>query len=150
MVLWPACDPAFLEKDVKLQQLIPLDVLKEKKGGLSIRWLMEILFNDINEFSTDVYLRHVHGGAVADKFAGYDLFGVDRSLSLAKRVEVAKKAVAKERAQSTLAAAVKAQPVWRRREEVRRKGSWKGAAATASTVAASAAAAEAIWLGAAG
>ena len=69
---------------------------------------MEILLNDINEFSTALYMRHVHGGAVADMFDGDDLLGVDRSLSLAKRVEAAKKAVAKERAQFTLAAAGKA------------------------------------------
>ena len=52
---------------------------------------LEILLNDINEFSTVLYLRHVHGGAVADLFAEDDLFGVYRSLSLAKRVEAAKK-----------------------------------------------------------
>ena len=71
--------------------------------------MLEILLNDIDEFSTALYMRHVHGGAVADLFLGDDLFGVDRSLPLSQRVEAAKKRVAKERAQSTLALAARGQ-----------------------------------------
>ena len=54
-------------------------------------------------------VRHVHGGAVADLVLGDDLFGVDRSLPLAQRVEAAKKRVAKETAQSALSSAAKGQ-----------------------------------------
>ena len=46
---------------------------------------------------------------MADLFLGDDLFGVDRSLPLSQRVEAAKKRVAKERAQSTLASAARGQ-----------------------------------------
>ena len=37
-----------------------------------------------------MYLRHVHGQAVADLFAGDDLYGVDMSLPIHERVEIAK------------------------------------------------------------
>ena len=40
---------------------------------MGIRRLLEILLNDINEFSATLYLRHVHGGAVADLFLGDDV-----------------------------------------------------------------------------
>ena len=71
--------------------------------------MLEIMLNDISKFSTGLYLRHVHGGAVADLFLGDDLFGVDRFLPLAQRVEAAKKRVAKEKAQSALSSATKGQ-----------------------------------------
>ena len=83
--------------------------MKEKEKELRIRRLLEILLNDISEFSSGLYLRHVHGGAVADIFLGDDLFGVDRSLPLAQRVEAAKERVAKEKAQSALSSAAKGQ-----------------------------------------
>ena len=47
---------------------------------------------------------HVHGQAVADLIAGYDLYGVDMPLPIHERVEKAKKQVAKDRANATLAA----------------------------------------------
>ncbi len=72
-----------------------------------MRKLIEYLLNDINEYSTALYLRHVHGQAVADLFAGDDLYGVDMSLPIHERVEKAKKQVAKDRANATLAAAAR-------------------------------------------
>ena len=50
---------------------------------------------------------HVHGQAVAYLFAGDDLYGVDMSLPIHERVEKAKKQVAKDRANATLAAAAR-------------------------------------------
>ncbi len=49
---------------------------------IKVRKLIEYLLNDINEYSTAMYLRHVHGQAVADLFAGDDLYGVDMSLPI--------------------------------------------------------------------
>jgi hypothetical protein len=100
-------DPRSRQKDVKLLKLIPLEVLKEKEGTIKVRLLLEYLLNDINEYSTALFLRHVHGQAVADLFAGDDLYGVDLSLPIHERVDKAKKQVAKEHAQATLAAAAR-------------------------------------------
>ncbi len=82
-------------------------MLKEKEATIKVRKLIEYLLNDINEYSTALYLRHVHGQAVADLFAGDDLYGVDMSLPIHERVEKAKKQVAKDRANATLAAAAR-------------------------------------------
>jgi hypothetical protein len=41
-----------------------------------------------------LFLRHVHGHAVADQLEGNDLFGVDLSLPIQERVEIAKRQVA--------------------------------------------------------
>ncbi len=79
-------------------------MLKEKEKTIKVRKLIEYLLNDINEYSTALYLRHVHGQAVVDLFAGDDLYGVDMYLPIHKRVEKAKKQVAKDRANATLAA----------------------------------------------
>jgi hypothetical protein len=69
---------------------------------------IEYLLIDINEYSTARYLMvHVHGQAVAYLFAGDDLYGVDMSLPIHERVEKAKKQVAKDRANATLAAAAR-------------------------------------------
>jgi hypothetical protein len=100
-------DERNLVKEVKLQKLIPIEVLKEKEATIKVRKLIEYLLNDINEYSTALYLRHVHGQAVADLFAGDDLYGVDMSLPIHERVEKAKKQVAKDRANATLAAAAR-------------------------------------------
>ncbi len=94
-------------KEVKLLKLIPIEVLKEKEKTIKVRKLIEYLLNDINEYSTALYLGHVHGQAVADLFAGDDLYGVDMSLPIHERVEKAKKQVAKDRANATLAAAAR-------------------------------------------
>ena len=50
---------------------------------------------------------HVHGQAMACLFAGDDLYGVDMSLLIHVRVKKAKKQVAKDRANATLAAAAR-------------------------------------------
>ena len=74
---------------------------------IKARKLIEYLLIDINEFSIARYgtvPRHVHGQAVADPFAGDDLYGVDMSLLTHERVEKAKKQVAKDCANATLAA----------------------------------------------
>ncbi len=78
-------------------------MLKEKEKTIKVRKLIEYMFNDINEYSTAMYLRHVHGQAVADMFAGDNLYGVDMSLPIHERVKKAKKQVAKDRASATLA-----------------------------------------------
>jgi hypothetical protein len=90
-------------KEVKLLKLIPIEVLKEKEKTIKAMKLIEYLLNDVNEYSTTLYLRHVHGQAVADLFVGEDLYGVDTSLPIHERVEKAKKEVAKDRANATLA-----------------------------------------------
>ncbi len=46
---------------------------------------------------------HVHGQAVAYLFAGDELYGVDMSLPIHVRMKKAKKQVAKDRANATLA-----------------------------------------------
>jgi len=77
---------------------------------IKARKLIEYLLIDINEYSIARYgtvPRHVHGQAVADPFAGDDLYGVDMSLLTHERVEKAKKQVAKDRANATLAAAAR-------------------------------------------
>ncbi len=79
-------------------------MLKEKEKTLKIKKLIEYMLNDINEYSTAMYLMYVHGQAVADLFAGDDLYGVDMSLPIHERVEKAKKQVAKDRASASLAA----------------------------------------------
>jgi hypothetical protein len=79
-------------------------VSKETEKTIHIRKLMEYLLNDINEYSITLYLRHVHGQAVPGLFAGDDLYGVDMSLPIHERVEKAKKHVAKDRTNATLAA----------------------------------------------
>ncbi len=57
---------------------------------IQVSKLIEYLLNDINEYSTALYLRHVHGQAVVDLlFAGDDLYGVDMSLPIHERVEKA-------------------------------------------------------------
>ncbi len=68
-------DERNLVKEVKLQKLIPIEVLKEKEETIKVRKLIEYLLNDINEYSKTLYLRHVHGQAVAGLFAGDDLYG---------------------------------------------------------------------------
>jgi hypothetical protein len=100
-------DARSLAKEVKLLKLIPIEILKEKEKTMNVIKLIEYLLNDINEYSTALYLRHVHGQAVADLFAGDDLYGVDMSLLIHERVEKAKKQVAKDRANATLAAAAR-------------------------------------------
>ena len=97
-------DERSLVKEVKLLKLIPIELLKEKGKTIKVRKLIEYLLNDINEYSTAMYLRHVHGQAVADLFAGDDLYGVDMSLPIHERVEKAKKEVDEDRANATLAA----------------------------------------------
>ncbi len=68
-------------------------MLKEKEKTIKVRKLIEYCFNDIiNEYSTTMFLKHAHGQAVADLFAGDDLYGVDTSLPIHERVEKAKKA----------------------------------------------------------
>jgi hypothetical protein len=74
---------------------------------IKVRKPIEYLLNDINEYSTTRYHRHVHGQAVADLFAGDDLYGGDMSFPIHERVEKAKKQVAKDRANATLAAAAR-------------------------------------------
>jgi hypothetical protein len=77
---------------------------------IKARKLIEYLLIDINEYSIarcGTVPRHVHGQAVADPFAGDDLYGVDMSLLTHERVEKAKKQVAKDRANATLAAAAR-------------------------------------------
>jgi len=97
-------DERSLVKEVKLLKLIPIEVLKKnKEKTIKVRKLIEYVLNDINEYSTSLYLMHVHGQAVADLFAGDDLYGVDMSLPIYERVEKAKKQVAKDRANATLA-----------------------------------------------
>jgi hypothetical protein len=91
-------------KDVKLLKLIPIEALKEKEKTIKVRKLIEYLLNDINEYSTAMYLMHVHGQAMADLFTGDDLYGVDMSLTIHERVEKLKKQVAKDCANATLAA----------------------------------------------
>ncbi len=54
-----------------------------------------------------MYLKHVHGQAVADMIAGDELYGVDMSLPIHERVEKEKKHVAKDRGNATLAAATR-------------------------------------------
>ena len=101
-------DQRSLAKEVKLLKLISIEVLKEKEKTIEVTKLMEFLLNDINEYSTALYLRrHVHGQAVAYLFAGDDLHGVDMSLPIHERVEKAKKQVAMNRANATLAAAAR-------------------------------------------
>ncbi len=97
-------DEHSLAKEVKLLKLIPLEMLKEKEKTIKVRKLIEYLLNDINEYSTAPFLMHVHGQAVADLFAGDDLYGVDMSLPIHEHAEKAKKQVAKNRANTTLAA----------------------------------------------
>ncbi len=63
-------DERELVKDVKLQKLIPLEVLIGKEETTKIKKLLEYLLNNINEYSTGLFLRHVHGQAVADQFWG--------------------------------------------------------------------------------
>ena len=82
-------DERELVKDVKLQKLIPLEVLIEKEETIKVGKLLKYLLNDINEYSTGLFMRYVHGHAVADPFAGDDLFGVDFSLPIQERVEKA-------------------------------------------------------------
>ena len=55
-----------LVKDVKFQKLISLEVLIEKEETIEVRKLLEYLLNDINEYSAGMFMRHVHGHAVAD------------------------------------------------------------------------------------
>jgi hypothetical protein len=62
-------------------------VLKEKEKTIKVRKLIKYLLNDNNEYSTTLYLMHVHGQAVADLFAGDDLYGVDMSLPIRERVK---------------------------------------------------------------
>ena len=97
-------DERSLVKEVKLLKLIPIEVLKEKKKTIKVRNLIEYLVNDINEYLTTLYLKHVHGQAVADLFVGVDLFGVDMSLPIHERVEKAKNQVSKDRANATIGA----------------------------------------------
>jgi len=75
-------DERSMVKEVKLLKLIPVEVLKEKEKTIKARKLIEYLLNDINEYSTTLYLRSVHGQAVADLFAGDDLYGVDMSIPI--------------------------------------------------------------------
>ena len=82
-------------------------MLKEKEKTIKVRKLIEYLLNDINEYSTTMYLMHVHGQAVANMFAGGDLYGVDMSLPIHERVEKTKKHIAKDRANATLAVAAR-------------------------------------------
>jgi len=70
---------------------------------IKVRKMIEYLLKDINEYSTTMYLGHVHCQAVAYLFAGDDLYGVDMPLPIQERVEKAKKKVAKDRANVTLA-----------------------------------------------
>ena len=74
---------------------------------MKVRKLIEYLLNDINEYSTTWYLKHVHGQAVEDLFAGDDIYGVDVSLPIHERVEKAKMHVAKDRTNAILAAAAR-------------------------------------------
>jgi hypothetical protein len=97
-------DERSLVKEVKLLKRIPIEVLKKKKKTIKVRLPIEYLLNDINEYSTTMYLRQVHGQAVADLFAGDDLYGVDMSLPIHERVEKSKKQISKDRANATLAA----------------------------------------------
>jgi len=116
-------DERSLVKEVKLPiiKLIPIEVLKEKEKTINVRKIIVYLLNDINEYSTTLYLMHVHGQAVADLFAEGDLYGVDMFLPINERVEKAKKHVAKDRANATLAAPV-ARGLGGRKEEVGRSG----------------------------
>ena len=43
-------------KEVKLLKLIPIEVLKEKEKTIKVRKRIEYLLNDINEYSTTLYL----------------------------------------------------------------------------------------------
>jgi len=100
-------DERELVKDVKLQKLIPLEVSIEKEETIKVKKPLQYLLNAINEYSTRLFLRHVHGHTVADHFAGDDLFGVDLSLPIQERVKKMKKQVTRDRAQATLAAAAR-------------------------------------------
>ena len=84
-------DERSLVKEFKILKLMPIEVLKEKEETIKVRKLIEYLLNDINEYSTSLYLKHVDGQAVADFFAGDDLYKVDTSLPIHERVEKAKK-----------------------------------------------------------
>ena len=60
--------------DVKLQNFIPLEVLIEQEEMIKVTKLPEYLLNDINEYSTGLFLRHVPGQAVADPFGGRRIY----------------------------------------------------------------------------
>ena len=79
-------------------------MLKGKEVKIKVRKVLEYLFTDINEYSTPLFLRHVHGQAVSDPLAGDDLYGDEASLPIHERVENSKNHVAKDRTQATLAA----------------------------------------------
>ena len=67
-------------------------MLKEKEKTIKVRKPIEYLLNDINEYSTTLYLKHIHGQAVADLIAGDNLYGVDMSLPIhewVKKIEEA-------------------------------------------------------------
>ncbi len=70
-------------------------MLKEKEKTIKVRKLIEYLLNDINEYSTVLYLRHVHGQAVAYLFAGDDLYGVNMSLPIHEKGEESEEACRK-------------------------------------------------------
>ena len=80
--------------------------------------------NDINEYSTALYLMHVHGQAVADLFAGDDLYGVDMSLPIHERVEK-RRSMSQKIALTRLLRPLRAGS---RREEKRSRGVAVGAA----------------------
>ena len=68
------------------------------------------------QHGTIEYLRHAHGQALADLFAGDDLYGVDMSLPKHERVKKAKKQVAKDRANANLAAVARGVSAGRRKK----------------------------------
>ena len=100
-------DERELVKNVKLQKLTSLEVLMEKEETIKFKKLLEYLLNDVNEYSTSMFLRHVHGQAVAALFEEDSLFGVELSVPIQERVEKARKQVARDHAHATLAAAAR-------------------------------------------
>jgi hypothetical protein len=96
-------DERSMAKEVKLLKLFPLEVWKEKEKTIKVRKLIEYLLNDINEYSTALFLKHVHGQVVSELFARDDLYGVNMSLPIHERVDKDTNQVAKDRANSTLA-----------------------------------------------
>ena len=57
----PDADPRDLEPEVKLAKLIPLKILEENDDSQTARQLIEILLNDVTEYSNVDYLKHVYG-----------------------------------------------------------------------------------------
>jgi hypothetical protein len=54
-------DGRCLAKDVNFLKLVPIEVLKDKENSIKVKKLIEYLVNDINEYSTRLFLKHAYG-----------------------------------------------------------------------------------------